>query len=114
MKAVVIALKDLRLIARDRTALVFTVVVPILVITIVAGTLGRGDGGSILLPIVNNDQGPVAEVLTEILAKHVELQEVDQARAEALVRVEKRAAAALVLPEPARTLRKPQAQQKEQ
>jgi len=99
VKAVVIALKDLRLIARDRTALVFTVVVPILVITIVAGTLGRGDGGSILLPIVNNDQGPVAEVLTEILAKHVELQEVDQARAEALVRVEKRAAAALVLPE---------------
>jgi ABC-2 type transport system permease protein len=99
VRPVVITLKDLRLIARDRTALVFTVLVPIVVITIVAGTLGRGSDGSILLPIVNNDRGPVAEVLTEILAKHVELQEVDQARAEALVSVEKRAAAALVLPE---------------
>jgi ABC-2 type transport system permease protein len=95
----VIALKDLRLIARDRTALLFTILVPVAVITIVAGTLGGGAGGSILLPVVNNDRGPVAEVLIEILGKHVQLQEVDRARAEELVSVEKRAAAALVLPE---------------
>jgi len=35
-----LALKDLLLIARDRAALVFTLLVPIIVITIVAGTLG--------------------------------------------------------------------------
>jgi len=94
-----IALKDLLLISRDRAALVFTVLVPMIVITIVATTLGGRGGGSILLPIVNDDQGPVAEVLIETLGKHVEVMEVDRARAEALVGVEKRAAAALVLPE---------------
>jgi len=94
-----IALKDLRLIGRDRAALLFTILVPIVVITIVAETLGGHAGGSILLPVVDDDQGPVAEVLTETLRKHVEVMEVDRARAEALVGVEKRAAAALVLPE---------------
>jgi ABC-2 type transport system permease protein len=94
-----IALKDLRLIVRDRVALLFTVLVPIVVITIVAETLGGHAGGSILLPVVNDDGGPVAEVLTETLRKHVEVMEVDRARAEALVGSEKRAAAALVLPE---------------
>jgi linearmycin/streptolysin S transport system permease protein len=94
-----IALKDLRLIGRDRAALLFTLLVPIAVITIVAGTLGGHGGGAILLPVVNEDHGPVAEVLTETLGKHVEVMEVDRARAEALVAREKRAAAALVLPE---------------
>jgi ABC-2 type transport system permease protein len=94
-----LALKDLLLIARDRAALVFTILVPMIVITIVATTLGGHGGGSILLPIVNDDHGPVAEVLTETLGKHVEVMEVDRARAESLVGVEKRAAAALVLPE---------------
>jgi linearmycin/streptolysin S transport system permease protein len=94
-----IALKDLRLIARDRAALLFTLIVPIIVITIVAGTLGGHGGGSILLPVVNDDGGPVAEALTQTLGKHVEVVEVDRVRAEALVGVEKRAAAALVLPE---------------
>jgi len=94
-----IALKDLRLIARDRAALLFTILVPMVVITIVAGTLGGHAGGSILLPVVNDDGGPVAEVLTQTLGKHVEVIEVDRPRAEALVAVEKRAAAALVLPE---------------
>jgi ABC-2 type transport system permease protein len=94
-----IALKDLRLISRDRAAVLFTILVPIVVITIVAATLGRGGGRSILLPIVNEDGGPVAEVLTETLGKHVDVVEVDRTRAEALVGVEKRAAAALVLPE---------------
>jgi len=96
---VAIALKDLRLIARDRAALLFSILVPIVVITIVAETLGGHDGGSILLPVVNDDQGPVAEALIETLRKHVEVMEVDRARAEALVGGEKRAAAALVLPE---------------
>ena len=99
MTLLAIALKDLLLIARDRAALLFTLLVPIVVITIVAGTLGGHGGGSIMLPVVNDDHGPVAEVLTETLGKHVEVVEVDRARAETLVGVEKRAAAALVLPE---------------
>ena len=99
MSVLAIALKDLRLIGRDRAALLFTILVPIIVITIVAETLGGHAGGSILLPVVDDDQGPVAEVLTETLRKHVEVMEVDRARAEALVGIEKRAAAALVLPE---------------
>lgn len=99
MTLLAIALKDLRLIARDRAALLFTLLVPIVVITIVAETLGGGGGASILLPVVNDDGGPVAEVLTEMLGKHVEVEEVDRARAEEVVGVEKRAAAALVLPE---------------
>src|SRR4029453_1721400 len=60
-----IALKDLRLIVRDRAALLFTLVVPIIVITIVAGPLGGHGGGSILLPVVNDDGAPVAAVLTK-------------------------------------------------
>ncbi len=98
MSLLVLALKDIRLIARDRAALLFTLLVPIIVITIVAGTLGGRAGGSILLPVVDDDHGPVAEVLTEMLGKHVEVVEVDHGRAEELVAVEKRAAAALVLP----------------
>src|SRR5262249_43431738 len=59
---------------------------------------GGHAGGSILLPGVGDDQGPVAEGLTETLRKHVEGMEGDRARAEALGGVEKRAAAAPALP----------------
>jgi ABC-2 type transport system permease protein len=93
-----IFLKDLKLIARDRTALVFNLVVPIAVISIVAGTLGGDEGSSLLLPVVNEDQGPVAELLIETLGKHAEVVEVDRSRAEAIVGEDTRAAAALVLP----------------
>jgi ABC-2 type transport system permease protein len=99
MRLLAIAQKDLLLIARDRAALLFTLLVPIIVITIVAETLGGHAGGTILLPVVDEDRGPVAEVLIQTLAKHLEVLEVDRARADALVSVEKRAAGALVLPE---------------
>jgi ABC-2 type transport system permease protein len=92
-----IALKDLRLLVRDRAALVFLVAVPIVVIAIVAGTLGGGEG-SILLPVVNEDEGPVAEVLIELLSKHLEVVEVERSQAERMVDEESRVAAALVLP----------------
>jgi ABC-2 type transport system permease protein len=90
--------KDLRLIARDRVALLFNVVVPIAVITIVASTLGGSEGGSLLLPIVNEDQGPVAQLLIETLGEHAEVVEVERGEAAAIVGEDKRAAAALVLP----------------
>jgi ABC-2 type transport system permease protein len=96
----VIALKDLRLIARDRGALLFTLIVPVVVVTIVAGSLHGTDASlSIRLPVVDEDEGPVATVLIEALSAHLEVEVVDLERAETLVSVEKKAAAALVLPE---------------
>jgi ABC-2 type transport system permease protein len=94
-----IAAKDLRLVLRDRAALLFLLVVPILVITVVASTLGAGEERRLLLPVVNLDEGPVAEILIEVLSEHAEVALVDRASAEELVRGELRTGAALVLPE---------------
>jgi ABC-2 type transport system permease protein len=99
VSALHIAAKDLRLILRDRVAVLFLLVVPIAVITIVASTLGGDDPGSILLPVVNEDQGPVATLLIEVLSDHAEVVEVDRAHAERLVEEEIRTGAALILPE---------------
>ena len=99
MTALRIALKDLRLLARDRAALLFTVLVPLMVISIVAGTLGGSGAGTVVLPVVNRDEGPVATALLEALREHVEVREVDQATAERWVGRDGAAAAALVLPE---------------
>jgi ABC-2 type transport system permease protein len=93
-----ITLKDLRLIARDRAALLFIVLVPFVVVTILAESLAGSDTGSYLLPVVNEDQGPVAEVLIQALSEHVHVVEVDRAEAEKLVAVQKVAAAAIVVP----------------
>jgi ABC-2 type transport system permease protein len=94
-----ITLKDLLLVVRDRPALLFLVLVPFVVVGIIAATLGANEEGDIRLPVVNEDQGPVAEVLLESLRKNLEVVEVDRARAEALVGEENEAAAALILPE---------------
>ena len=51
--------KDLRLIARDRAAILFLVLVPFVVVTVLAESLAGSDTGSLLLPVVNEDQGPV-------------------------------------------------------
>ena len=91
--------KDLRLIARDRPALVFNGIVPIAVVAIVASTLGGSDGGRLLLPVVNEDQGPVAELLIETLGEHADIVEVERGAAKQIVTSNARAAAALVLPE---------------
>jgi len=93
-----VALKDLRLILRDRAALVFQAAVPVLVITIIASAVANTDSGSLLLPVVNDDQGPVAEVLISSLREHVDVVEVDRQEAEYLVAGNKRAASALVFP----------------
>jgi ABC-2 type transport system permease protein len=94
-----IAAKDLRLIVRDRPALLFVMLVPIAVITVIAESLaGTDSGGLLVLPVVNEDEGPVAEVLIEILGEHTEVSVVDREEAERLVSRDKRAAAALLLP----------------
>ncbi len=99
MSLLTIALKDLRLVVRDRPALLFLAAVPVVVITIIASALAGTDSGSLLLPVVNEDEGPVAELLLESLREHVDVVEVDRAEAERLVAGTKRSGAALVLPE---------------
>jgi ABC-2 type transport system permease protein len=94
-----IAWKDLRLIARDRAALFFLVLVPLLVVTVLAEALAGSDTGSLLLPVVNEDDGPVASVLIEALREHATVVEVSRAEAEYLVSGKKTAPAAIVIPE---------------
>jgi ABC-2 type transport system permease protein len=93
-----ITLKDLRLVTRDHPALLFLILVPIVVITIIAETLGGEGAGAIRLPVVDEDGGPVAQVLIEALSEHVEVVEIDRIRAERMVGEENETAAALVLP----------------
>ena len=58
---VAVFLKDLRIIFRDRWALLFFILVPIVVISIIASALFHSDEGpKLTVPIVNEDQGPVA------------------------------------------------------
>jgi len=91
--------KDLRLIVRDRAALLFLVLVPLVVVGVLARALAGSDTGSLLLPVVNEDGGPVATVLMEALSEYADVVEVDRARAEQLVAGEKVAPAAIVVPE---------------
>lgn len=99
MKALLtIMSKDLRVIGRDRAALLFLVLVPFVVVTVLVQSLAGSDTGSLLLPVVNEDQGPVAEVLIETLSEYAKVVEVDRAKAEDLVAERKVAPAAIVVP----------------
>jgi hypothetical protein len=81
-----VMLKDLRLICRDRFGLVALLIVPILVIMVVASATQSGDGSkSILFPIVNEDQGPVATALIRAFREHLDVREVSRATAQRLV-----------------------------
>lgn len=91
--------KDLRLIARDKVALVGGLIVPILVISLIAGALlDNGDRTRLLLPVVDEDQGPVATAFTKLLQEHAEVRTMSRAEAERVVRDQNDAAAALVFP----------------
>ena len=86
MKIFAVMLKDLRLISRDRFALVSLLIVPMVVILVVASATQSGDGSeSILFPIVNEDQGPVASALIKVFRKHLDVREVTRSTAERLV-----------------------------
>jgi len=91
--------KDLRLILRDRVALAGSLVVPVLVISLIAGALlDTADRTRLLLPVVDEDQGPVAGAFVKLLSAHGELLVVGRDEAERLVRDDNDAAAALVFP----------------
>jgi ABC-2 type transport system permease protein len=93
--------KDLRIFLRDRSALVFSLLMPILVITVIAQGLfwdDKEDSRRLLVPVVNEDQGPVATTFLKLLAEHAAVREVSRADAEFLVRDRHEAAAAIVFP----------------
>jgi len=93
-------LKDLRIILRDRWAVAFSLLVPILVISIIATALFSSDGGSkLLVPVVDDDQGPVAGTFLKLLGEHADVQPMGRAEAEHLVRDQNKAPAAIVFPE---------------
>jgi len=91
--------KDLRIFVRDRWAVLFAVLVPVLVVTIIAEALFHSDGGPrLLVPVVNEDGGPVASTFMKLLAEHADVREVSRAEAERLVRDANKAAAAITFP----------------
>lgn len=98
MKLLHIAAKDLRLILRDRWAAVSLLIVPIVIILVIAETQSGEGSSSILFPVVDEDQGPVANVLVRALREHLDVRVVDRETAERWVAKENRAPAMLVLP----------------
>jgi ABC-type multidrug transport system permease subunit len=99
VKMLAVMLKDLRLICRDRYGLVGLLVVPIVVIMVIAAATQSGDGSkSIVLPVVNEDQGPVATALIRALGEHLDVRQVSRASAHRLVAEVNDAPAALILP----------------
>jgi ABC-2 type transport system permease protein len=91
--------KDLRVFFRDRSALVFSLLMPILVITVIAEGLFHGKGSPrLLVPVVNEDGGPVATTFVKLLAEHADVRQVTRPEAEHLVRDTHAAAAAIVFP----------------
>jgi|RhiMethySRZTD1v2_1073278.scaffolds.fasta_scaffold33995_7 ABC-2 type transport system permease protein len=91
--------KDLRLFFRDRSALLLSLLMPILVVTVIAQALFHDDSGpKLLVPVVNEDRGPVATTFVKLLAEHANVREVTRAEAERLVRDANDAPAAMVFP----------------
>ena len=102
----VLVAKDLRLLARDRVAILFLVLAPIVVISVAGFSLSTfygSRGGSeteFLLPVANLDDGDVADKLVASLkeASGVRLEEVGEQEARRLVAETGEAGAALVIP----------------
>lgn len=95
----VVFLNEIRLLLRDRGAVLWLLVGPILVITLI--TAARYQGSvlpRVLLPVVNEDQGPVARAFIKLLADRADAVEMSRDEAEAMVRDRGRAAAAIVFP----------------
>jgi ABC-2 type transport system permease protein len=92
-------LKDLLLVVRDRTAIVSLLLVPIVVIVFVAESQSRRkEEPGIVLPVVNDDQGPVANAFIKVLGDHADVRVVEREQGEKMVREENVAPAMLILP----------------
>lgn len=90
---------EIRLLLRDRGAVVWLLVAPVVVISIItAARYQSGEAPRLLVPVVNEDQGPVARAFLELLSQHVNAVEMSRDDAESLVRDQARAAGAVVFP----------------
>jgi ABC-type multidrug transport system permease subunit len=99
MKTIAIMLKDLRLICRDRFGLLGLLLVPIVVIMVVAVATQSGNGmKNIVLPVVNQDEGPIATALINSFRRHLDVRIVSQEDAVRMVADTNQAPAALILP----------------
>jgi ABC-2 type transport system permease protein len=97
---IAVFLKDLRLILRDRWLVLFSILVPIVVISIIASALFESEGGpKMTIPVVDDDRGPVATAFKKLLGEHAEVLDSSRSEAERLVRDLNRAPAAIVFPE---------------
>lgn len=79
----------------------FSLLMPILVITVIAQGLFHDDEDNSRLPVVpvvDEDQGPVAMTFLKLLAQHADVRVVSRSEAESLVRDQHAAAAAIVFP----------------
>src|SRR5262249_18892869 len=92
--------KDLRAFFRDRSALVLSLVMPIVVITVIASGLFHDseDSPRLLVPVVNDDHGPVASTFVKLLGDHADVREGGRASPERLVGDWHKAPAAIVFP----------------
>src|SRR5262245_1287725 len=89
------------MIRRDRGAIFISLIVPVLMITIIAEALHHDEeeGPKMRVPVVNEDQGPVAGTFFKLLGEHAEVVEMSRAEAERQVRDLNKAAVAIVFPE---------------
>ncbi|MGI9306914.1 MAG: ABC transporter permease [Gammaproteobacteria bacterium] len=99
---IVLIIKDLKMLIRDRLALLLLVLAPIVVMTVAGfslATLYRSERH--VFPIANVDSGPIASELVKTLAlsDELEIREVDRAEARRLVTDTPLAGAALIIPE---------------
>jgi ABC-2 type transport system permease protein len=99
MNTLAVMLKDLRLIGRDLYGFIGLLLVPVVVIMVVASATQSGGGSkSIIFPIVNEDQGPVATALIRAFREHLDVRVVSRSMAHDLVAEANKAPAALILP----------------
>lgn len=93
-------LKDLLMVRRDRGTLFISLIVPLLMITVIATALHRNkDDIKMRVPVVDDDQGPVAKTFIKLLSEHADVVHVTREEAEVMVRDQNKAAAAIVFPE---------------
>lgn len=103
----VLVAKDLRLLIRDRWALLFLLLAPMVVISVAGLSLSTfygGEGGSVdafLLPVTDRDGGEVADELVASLERlpGIRVARVDELEARRLVAESREAGAALIIPE---------------
>jgi ABC-2 type transport system permease protein len=93
-------INEMRLLSRDRMAIVWLLIAPLLCITIIAAArYDSGAGPRVPLPVVDEDQGPVASAFIKLLGERADVTRMSRAEAESLVRDKNHAAAAIVFPE---------------